>query len=84
MLKDFFKWSSSLSLQNPERSFPAGSQKLRPKIVFPSEEDILLFELEETENSVLEATEQLIQVRLSLAPKIHHPFPNLDWFENQN
>ena len=75
MLKDFFKWGSSLSLRSPGRSFPAGSQKLRPKIVLSSEEDILLFELEDPENSVLEATEQLIQVRFSLAPKIHHYFP---------
>jgi len=43
--------------------------------VLSSEEDILLFELEDPENSVLEATEQLIQVRFSLAPKIHHYFP---------
>jgi len=74
VLKDFFKLDSSLSLQGPEHSFPAGSQKLLPKIVLPPDEDILLFELENTENSVLGANEQLIHVRLSLAPKIYHYF----------
>jgi hypothetical protein len=53
VITDFFKWCSSLNLVSPGRSFPAGSQKLRSKIVLPSEEDILLFELEDTENSVL-------------------------------
>ena len=74
MLKDFFKLGSSLSLQSPEHSFPAGSQKLLPKIVFPPDEDIFLFELENTENSALGANEQLIHVHLSLAPKIYHYF----------
>lgn len=74
MLKDFFKLGSSLSLRGPEHSFPAGSQKLLPKIVLPPDEYIFLFELKNTENSALGANEQIIHVRSSLAPKIYYYF----------